>query len=780
MFDKPDHELSENELRLKKSIVKRRLRQNRSYHRRKERERKKKEEERLRLREEAPKTTGNADEKKANTTAIDRRIKPQNTNTPSIPGFDFQPLKLDDHHYQNHQNHQQQHPVSAPPATTTMSTSHLFQNHPFLNNNAHGHTSKDVNDVAAAFESEKHVMPTTAPSPVTSGPTATMTTESSTPGCLSLSAPSLPAASFSPLSMAPSAGPQSHAPVCSGALSTGMSISGIIESLPISIPGLNLGSFGGASTNFHEDHDEEEENRVISSSLSMTDTLDHVTTLTKNVNDQTELVRMTGLKKIVFNNLRDKYDTLPLTVRRILRHLSIFPRTFDLKAASAVAGLGDGSVMIQIAKSALDKLMEGNFVVCIGERWELNEVAKMFLTEDVVSGCDESENIVVEAKDRYVQFYADTMKRVSEDDIHKIGWARERAMALYDVERDNMEYSQFLSACKSDDHLREFLTAGISVMRYCVKAKSRIQLIRDALTKESDSANKSTDMSICGESPVGTPSTSVDMFDATAVTTPEVMLTANAKSKARLELALGEAYFDTLNLEEAEEPLVRAMSLMWDQEKNLSDGIVSTDAVLATLLLANLRMRAHRWQEARALLIRALKILQQRGLGKTTYAINAMSNLVGVYVAREEFQKAKILSTQLLDCLTGMGYENMPIMADSRGQTGLVCMSLGEYQEAEQQFAAALEIVASWNAKKWFNVPIQHCIELDLWLMEGWARAIYMQGRKPEAEDMMQRADQDRVARGLRDDKIFFGATTSYESPNRWSVSEKAHIRHVY
>eukprot|EP00172_Hildenbrandia_rubra_P004523 Plantae.Rhodophyta-Hildenbrandia_rubra.ctg93087.p1 GENE.Plantae.Rhodophyta-Hildenbrandia_rubra.ctg93087~~Plantae.Rhodophyta-Hildenbrandia_rubra.ctg93087.p1 ORF type:complete len:143 (+),score=20.85 Plantae.Rhodophyta-Hildenbrandia_rubra.ctg93087:54-431(+) len=124
-------------------------------------------------------------------------------------------------------------------------------------------------------------------------------------------------------------------------------------------------------------------------------------------------------------------------------------------------------------------------------------------------------------------------------------------------------------------------------------------------------------------------------------------------------------------------------------------------------------MRAHRWQEARALLIRAPKTLQQRGLGKTTYAINAMSNLVGVYVAREEFQKAKILSTQLLDCLTGMGYENMPIMADSRGQTGLVCMSLGEYQEAEQQFAAALEIVASWNAKKWFNVPIQHCIELD-------------------------------------------------------------------
>eukprot|EP00180_Rhodochaete_pulchella_P001324 Plantae.Rhodophyta-Rhodochaete_pulchella.ctg21340.p1 GENE.Plantae.Rhodophyta-Rhodochaete_pulchella.ctg21340~~Plantae.Rhodophyta-Rhodochaete_pulchella.ctg21340.p1 ORF type:complete len:282 (+),score=43.72 Plantae.Rhodophyta-Rhodochaete_pulchella.ctg21340:102-848(+) len=247
---------------------------------------------------------------------------------------------------------------------------------------------------------------------------------------------------------------------------------------------------------------------------------------------------------------------------------------------------------------------------------------------------------------------------------------------------------------------------------------------------------------------------------------------------------------DTLAPGDAEAPISRALVLL-NKNTDDSEGAevppqqvslvdpcspVVVDNVVVLLLLANLRLEAGTTDVAHVLLVKALKILTTKGLGRTTFAVNALTNLVAIYLQQGEIGKAKGVASELLDVLHVMKYDNMPIYADVLGVMATVNMAQGEGREAERQFAAALEVVTSWGTKKWSDIPVQHCLDLDLWLMQGLAKALALQGRHMESERMLNLARSAWATRGLSQTPIVSDEEFRDSTVDRWL----AYNRHIY
>lgn len=326
------------------------------------------------------------------------------------------------------------------------------------------------------------------------------------------------------------------------------------------------------------------------------------TNLRESVDRQRDLLRMTGIKQIVLENLRCKYLSLSPEVQSALRHFIVFPRTFDTRAAISVAG---GNRPAATMQDMLSVMTSSNFLVPEGDRFELNDAARLFLNEDaMILNQNINGNTFQAAQTRYLDHYRGQLAQLQDDDIYKVGWLREQAMLLYDKERDNFEFSEFLLV-ESPEQLRDVLSVGVTVMRYCVPAPNRERILRQALTDNEGVSAADILMAFGPDDPAHTASA-----NASSMSTPASFSECDSSNRARLQLALSEALFDQLKLNEAEEPLQEALRLMGEVERRCSpptSGIV--DSVLVLLLLSNLRMNQSNHKEARQLCIKALKIL---------------------------------------------------------------------------------------------------------------------------------------------------------------------------
>ncbi|KAI0566234.1 hypothetical protein FGB62_11g369 [Gracilaria domingensis] len=655
VFDKPDHLLTDKERKHKIAIEKRRIRQNRSYHRRKKQR--------------------NAHKQLASPTSPQVVPQPRRPVTPPtlIPDFSQNPLDL----------------LSASNPTPSLTASSAASPPPNQTIEAFSSLLSFPTSSSSAFVSRQTPLP---PLEAVEQIDATITS----------SPPSLPSFSF--------------------------------DSSPIE----------RSSASPEEEHDLATD-KLVSSALAVAKSYARDTVNLKHAVDQeTDLRRMTGIKSIVFDNLRSKYHSMKSTVQSAVRHFVIFPRTFNLRAATAVAGLDEDNLVSM--QGMLDTLINANFITTSKGRYEVNEAARLFLNEDPTVFSDNVTNGTYDvAQNRFIHHYRTQLSRLQDDNIHRVGWVREEAMALYDSERENMEFSEYLLNGRNEQ-LREFLTAGITVMRYCVSAANRERVLRKALM---DDETSTEDIFL----PIGTDST------ASSDTAQPALSTATVKSKsgpcdknnkARLQLALSEAYFDQLKTEQAEKPLLQALKLMGDLTPNCgTPASAIVDSVLVLLLLSNLRLNKNRIRDARLLCVKALRILADAGLGRSTFGINAMSNLVTIYLSEGWLDKAKSVANKLLDTLQTMRYTGMPIYADALGVCAMVSMAARNYSEAERQYGTALETVGKWGSKDWSGIPVQHCLDLDLWLMEGLAAAIRKQGRIQEAVALEERAAEDRKIRGL-------------------------------
>lgn len=504
---------------------------------------------------------------------------------------------------------------------------------------------------------------------------------------------------------------------------------------------------------------------------------DNDSTLKTDVETHQSLQRMTGIRHIVFDNLRTKYNAMDPVMQSALRHFVIFPRSFNLPAAASVAGLS--TTPFAPMQDMLNSMIHENFVTTLHGRYELNEVARVFLNEDPTVFNDNIASSTYDvAQDRFIKHYQQELMRLRDDKIHKVGWHREDAMALYDSERENMEFSEYLLSGRKVE-LRTFLSAGITVMRYCVSAVNRERVIEKALSD--DEASKEDVFAALGSG--GDMSTKSPSGDEREEMTP-----CDKSHRARLQLALSEAYFDQLKTEDAEAPLLRALGLMGKVSPRCgtpATGIV--DSVLILLLLSNLRLKANRIRDARKLCVKALHILAEAGLGKSTFGINAMSNLVTIYLFDGHLERAKSVASKLLDTLNTMRYNGMPIYADALGVCAMVSVSEGNFAEAEQQYGTALQTVGKWGSKEWTGIPMEHCLDLDLWLMEGLAEAIRNQGRVEEAGLLEERAREDRRSRGLplcsgacADGEIGSDGYKGSTELEKASYIRRQNLRHLY
>lgn len=487
---------------------------------------------------------------------------------------------------------------------------------------------------------------------------------------------------------------------------------------------------------------------------------------------ESDLLRMTRIKSIVFENLRAKYVSMHPSIQSALRLFVIFPSTFNLPAALSVAGLQQ-SQLVEM-QGMLESMIGSNFIREVNGRYAINDPARIFLTEDdTVFNHSLTGNVYQTAQKRFVKHFQTQLSDLQNDEIHKVGYLREGAMAWYDIERDNVVYSEFLLENKKAE-LRDFLSAGITVMRYCESAAEREKILLKALRDDETSTEE-----------ILLPFASENPGEETSSAQPDISNECDRANRARLQLALSEAYFDQLRTKEAERPLVQSLELMIKRptrcQKAKQSGVV--ELVLALLLMSNLKLGDNKIEAARKLCSKALSTLRDATLGRSTFGINAMSNLVTIYLREGHLENAKSVASRLLDTLNTMRYTGMPIYADALGVCGMVSMAEGNYAEAERQYLTALETVGKWGSKDWAGVPVEHCLDLDLWLMEGLAEAIRKQGRIDEARAVFEKAATGRNSRGLPRSKNAFEEETGDEKDSEGKPERRESdrtLRHLY
>lgn len=726
VFNKPDSELSEAERKLKSSIEKRRLRQNRSYHRRKA------------LRAASEKASGDPAVAVSSATTPTFGLNNDSSESRAVSSINIPAQQA------------QYSQLNIASSTNMMSSLLSF---PSALSNVTSSINRDQNSVTAE------------------------TCKSSGGKLDELSAAALAArwklpvtTAISPSVLAPSLLPESGSALHVDSLgSIGQSI----------VPEI-------VDDVLADDEDGTEalvQNALAIAQANANAVVPHMEQLRGAMEQQRELLRMTGVKEIVFDNLRSQFIALPATFQSALRHLVVFPSSFDTRAATTVTGSNPFGVT-----DMLQCLVGSNFVSPVGKgRFQLNDTVKMFLCEDsTISALDTSDSYRT-ALSRFRVYFRKQLEQFQDDNIHKVGWQREKAMLVYDSERANMQFAEFLSQRNSREMLRDFLSAGITVMRYCVNANEREAIILKALSDEEASTH--TNVLLKGE-PVSLRPQNDPESKATML--------RDHSNKARLQLALSEAYFDQLKIADAEEALLKALSLMGSgneigsasaaggtsgvgsstgSRSNSTTSIV--DSVLVLLLLSNVRMSTKRVREARTLCVKALRILAAAGLGRSTFGINAMANLTAIYLEEGHVDKASVVATRLVDTLNNMRFTKMPIFADALGVVGMVSMAQGRYHDAEQQFGNAVEIVKMWGAKEWTARPVQHCLDLDVWLLESLAAAIAKQDRSHESSLLTAQAAQMRRERGLHDRNA--SHKTALEFPTMSIMRDmKTGPRHLY
>jgi len=422
----------------------------------------------------------------------------------------------------------------------------------------------------------------------------------------------------------------------------------------------------------------------------------------------TQMNRNSTLEALLYSELGSRYANMPKSEQGVLRAMAVFPGQFNLTAVEAVASSGNFKIA---------PLLDMKFVVPLGNgRFSLNGAARQFVNG--IAAQDDTHR----TKMKFIAYFMKVMKDLEMDgDMHRVGSVRERAMLGFDEDRDNINYAYDMAKREGKGKERDFLVAGSSIMRFCIGSRERIRNFQDSLEDD--------------------------------ITTAFGIMSTNVASeklkKARILLGLGEGFMDQLALDEAEVPLTQALEI-YDAFALPNDSTYTTDLSLTLLLLANLKMEKRDFECANGHLSRALRVLNLSGMGRTTLAVNALANLATISLQSGDLGKAQMLSRELLDVLHVMKYNEMPIYADVLGVAALVNLCLGEVDESAKKFVRALEIIANWGAKDvWGDIPIQHCLDLDVWLMEGFAQTLFAQNKLESAQNMMEMAHGARVARGL-------------------------------
>lgn len=387
----------------------------------------------------------------------------------------------------------------------------------------------------------------------------------------------------------------------------------------------------------------------------------------------------------------------------------------------------------------LQPLLAGAFVLSKSDgRLELNETVRRVIAP----------HPDIEARagmQRYVTHFIWELRRIDPNTLSVNGEQRLKAMRMYDSERENIKAGfQMARESLGIDQTVSFLTHAATVMRYSVQPEERVSMLESGVNDMERSLSKDG--------------------------------TIQLEMQARLRLALGEAYFDSLASDKAETHLRIAIDKMTGARSG--DGITVSSSVLALLLLAELRIEQRALDEASKLLRQTLRTLRESDLHKSTFAVCALLSLGSVYSWMNEPCRAMQAVEAGLEVLLGLGFSQMPIHADALRAMGAVHLRAGDAKKAQEVFLSGLRIMDGWmGMNDWTVTPNAHCLHLDVFLVELIAQTYVAQDCAEEASKLVEQAQQKRKMRGLQG--------TSLCSLAGWGSSVEARpprffTRHLY
>ncbi|PXF43198.1 hypothetical protein BWQ96_07073 [Gracilariopsis chorda] len=427
--------------------------------------------------------------------------------------------------------------------------------------------------------------------------------------------------------------------------------------------------------------------------------------------------------------------TLPIDPTS-LPNLLLFPSSFQPDSALAMLGLSHSQ-----NPSVIQSMVDANILSTVPSgRYILHPVTRALLSEQHTSHPPH-------VQQAFVHHFINRLRAFNAHQLTCDGAHRQLAMKEYDQEHSNMEtalqLAETLHSC-SQPLLYHFLSVAATVMRYSVPAYARLDIFHNALERS---------------------------FPSTVKT-----------DQARLRLALGEAYLDQLSFAPAKDHLEVALA---DLAIHRSRDDTDLHSILALLLLAEFRASEHEFENSKRLLTQALQSMRDGPMQRSSFAACCLLTLSSVYCALNEENKALVAVTRAIGILVAVKFERMPIYADALRALGCVRFRMGQVNEAQKQFTQALHIVQDWKARPdWQQAPVQHCVHLDVFLIELIAWTFVKQNMMNDAETLFQQAKAQRRARQLdettcvdpSEDLAHLSGTNSKHRERKASI----YTRHLY
>ena len=667
VFTKPDSELSENELRLKSSVLKRRQRQNRSYHRKKM----------LKQEQEQQRIVGQA------SSSFEL--------APFVPDWATSSLTPSPPHMQQQQQQQQQ-----PQPDNSFDTSPVF--------------TSILSDLCTSIPSNSQI-------------TELIPTTSSYPTSLSQPQPSSRTTlqmNYNSPTILPTISTQSSYNMSPNKLTHNSSMSSHIEqpqlhnNISNQVPSQHdikssifttedllkqITEMSSAGTNFSSSDEEKLLNRILEPATE---------TITGSENEKGNFIAQ---PPIMSRDNLIQLTSLPVPISELLHHCSLFVDSFTPEAIITVAGLPNQSTE-HFLSTTFNQLEQSNLAKKLpSNRLQLTDVGKALISTNAVFDTEV-------AKKRFVTYFSSRLREFHPNNLNTNGSERFRAIEYCDDEYGNMKAAVDFSLNWEDStHLINFLYNGAAVLRYSISGHDRIKWFTHGMQR---------------------------LCQATQTCEPSRLI------ETRFRVALAEAYMDILAYQDAQTHLDESIRRMNEDKQNGS--VCRMCSVISPLLLAQLHTRSQSYEIAQKLLRQVLGHLQNSGMQYTTFAISCLLNLATVYTATHLFEKALQMMHAAMDVLNRLGFTHLPIYADALQTIGTLHMEQGNSQQAQKLFSAAFDVIEKWKtSKKWKNVPIQHCMHLDIFLIECIAKTMFIQNRRDEGRELLSNARQRRTNRDLKE-----------------------------
>ncbi|KAA8497173.1 hypothetical protein FVE85_0902 [Porphyridium purpureum] len=430
-----------------------------------------------------------------------------------------------------------------------------------------------------------------------------------------------------------------------------------------------------------------------------------------------DTTRYLPLKALIYDDIERRFRALRPEIQFAAISFSVFPASFDHRAALFLASRGENFCVGDKEAEAFGALgFSAKYRVLMDEHiilqsrsqtlpFKLHAVVQGFLRE-----CADDQGLTLTLSNLYVKYYTCLLRSIDERSIHSDAGKRTAAMRLYDTEQENMTHS-FELAWKDLDPgtAREFLVAALPCMRFCVEAPRRAHCILTAL-----------------QLPF-----SEQQHDLDNIVLLEISL-AEAMETQLYDIGTDASSADTL------EPVRQLLQHVSDQLQNRASSLSYDDSLIIVkrdLLEIALDLRQRRLSQAHVLVHKVLDMLEVKGLKFTTFRVNALSNLVSLHLLKDDYISAQIDADEIMLTLNGMmdngetdpntvslGVQHTPMFVDVLGLMGTLNLKLGNIEKAGEEFTEALRILSKFENDAWKTAPLYHASDLDMWLLRGQAQ----------------------------------------------------------